>query len=123
MDKYIHLTNTVRIKNPCNKGFFYQGPIQGYSFNTQQSNFDQISKKLYSVNKFLTTIYVGKYPAKHHNNLLTCFLALSDDKSVAWYKYEGNTNGGGQNMIYINGKKIKTTHFLSLDESGVKDLF
>jgi hypothetical protein len=122
MDTYIYLSNSIRIKNPYLKGYFYQGPIEGYDFAHQYRNYHLISEKLLKCNKKLTTVYVGRYKAHKQNNYLTCFIAVSDDKKIAWYKYEGNRAGGCQNLIYVNGQKMKTTYFLSLNDEYIAQI-
>jgi len=39
-----------------------------------------------------------------------------------WEKYEGNTPGGGQNYVYVAGRKIKLTVFLEMEEGQQRAL-
>lgn len=121
-DKWIKLEHH-KLRNPCIRGITYYGPVKQYIFTTQKSNYKKICEKLNFLNKELDILYLSTYPSRNMNESnLTSFVAISHDKSVAWYKYEGNVHGGGQNYIFINDKKIKTTEFLQMSNDELFSL-
>ena len=126
---YIHVTRTVKIRNPADESteleeaVVYEGGIEKYIFNTvQENNLKKIQEIICGFFPKLTTISAVSFNGyRHYLRVetdkpirLTKFVAWNEDKSVVWYKYEGTTAGGGQNYIYLAGKKMKLTNFLKM---------
>ncbi len=40
------------------------------------------------------------------------FFVVESNSPVVWYKYEGNSDGSGQNYLYFGKNKIKLTQWL-----------
>jgi len=101
----------------------YSGKPDTYTFSkVQQNHYDTLSSILARNGMKFTHIDAMTYPARrsylapNRNDPKPFFLTSFIVKSPAleWIKYEGGTAGGGQNLVTINGKKMKLTEFLSL---------
>ena len=55
----------------------------------------------------------GQKKIYFNNQPLIKFLVKVQDRDIFWYKYEGTRPGGGNNMIIINGDKIKLSDWFS----------
>ena len=109
----IILSNNTKITNPLTRSdvMSYEGPIIGVDLCRQKRNFVLISNKLNDHGIFLDYIWFAKF--NRENKEVYHFVAKSNDNRIHWRKYEGNASGSGQNWIYIDGIKYKTTTFLS----------
>lgn len=123
-EKWIILPNGKKITNPLSKKYntCYNGPINNYMFNAQQSNYDKL-KELIDLTH-IVAIHFDRINTYNKNKCGTCteFVAYNHDKSIVWHKYESSAPGSGDNRIYINGIKYKTTKFLSLTLQEVNNI-
>ena len=55
------------------------------------------------------------------NTTVYHFVVKTNDNRIYWRKYEGNSSGSGQNFIYIDGKKYKTTDFLKWSDEKLNN--
>ena len=127
MDKYIIVKEGKKIRNPCafvNNEDAYCGPIDSYSFNgpglNQKSNYDKLQESLLELNMPLTYLWAGKDIV--NNRIRTNFVGKDEEDNIYWYKYEGPSQGSGQNYIYIFGEKIKLTSWLNMIKEERKNL-
>lgn len=109
---YIYLTDKIKITNPLLKSDIhsYEGPIENINFKNQKNNFRKLSNKLNRIGVFFNYIWYGEFSI--NNSVVYHFVAKTNDNRIYWRKYEGNSIGSGQNFIYIDGIKFKTTDFL-----------
>jgi hypothetical protein len=117
MNKYIIISDKVKVKNPCylceNN---YMGKIEDFNFKDKNRNINQennyllLQDTLNSFNLKLLFVWAGT----DNENNLTKFVVTTENNEIVWYKYEGKTPGGGQNYLYIYGKKIKLTKWLGM---------
>jgi len=100
-----------KIKNPYLKGILDQEIVSAdkFDFQHQTENYNKILQILDKYKIHPTDVVMGKYPSKciNSNGVLVTFIMLTDNSSIAWHKYEGNKNGGGQNLIIANNKIYK----------------
>jgi ABC-type nitrate/sulfonate/bicarbonate transport system substrate-binding protein len=122
-------SQTGKVKNS------YEGPVIGYTFNqVQQKNFDMLQLALSRNGLKFTFVSAATYPgspaydkraANSYDSDGTCLqtvdltrfvvvAASGSQPAMVWEKYEGLAAGGGQNHVYVGGRKIKTQAFLSL---------
>lgn len=119
---YINLTDNTKITNPLSKSdiYSYEGSINEIDFKNQTNNFKNLSKKLESFEVFFDYIWYAQFSI---NNLTKYhFVVKTNDNRIYWRKYEGNKNGSGQNFIYIDGKKYKTTDFLKWSDEKINNI-
>lgn len=100
----------------------YSGPPEGYTFSrVQQKNYDMLVDILARNGMKFTRIDAETYPGRRSYYdrigkstpiMLTSFIGRSP--ALEWYKYEGQTAGGGTNTVKVGGKKMKLTDFLRL---------
>lgn len=117
----IYLTDTIKITNPLSKSdiYSYEGNLEEINFKHQQKNFELISEKLANFEIYFDYIWYGQFL---RDNLSIChFVVRSNDNRIYWRKYEGNSKGSGQNFIYIDGVKYKTTSFLRLSNEELNN--
>jgi len=107
----------------------YQGDVGGYDFKWQIGNFLRLNEVLKANDTELGPLVAATYAADHNlysnpgtTRNLTRFVSCSKDGSLMWEKYEGNTPGGGQNYVYVAGRKIKLTVFLEMEEGQQRAL-
>ena len=98
----------------------YQGDVSGYQFGGQASNFLKLQAILKENGTELGPIAASTYPSGSGwygdfvGRKLTRFVSCSKDGSLMWEKYEGSIPGGGQNHVFMAGRKMKLTGFLAL---------
>lgn len=97
--------------------------VNSYDWKKQQANFSQLQAILQRHNAPLTKVSgntrIGDlttgnrldYP--NRQPVLQEFVAVSPGVLV-WQKYEGAYAGGGQNYVYVGGRKIRLKEFLRL---------
>lgn len=100
----------------------YEGDPAKFDFKKQTANYVELRDILARNNQKMDWIGVSKYEGmadyiRRFDNpkakvMLTRFVATSPN--LVWEKYEGGTAGGGRNTVYVGGKMMKTTDFLSL---------
>ena len=119
MSKYIDLGNKKKIVNPCYKpredDIIWEGKLSEFDFSgeglNQKSNYEKINSSLEEFGLVLSYMWVVKYTS---DQFLVKYLVKCENKNVFWYKYEARTPGGGNNMLILNGTKIKTTKWIRM---------
>lgn len=116
----------------------YVGSISKYTFSSQVMEDHYIKLKRILEDHSLkfamigSSTYVGEgsYDARWNNPVatakLTKFVAFVGDpwkSPFVWYKYEGQTAGGGHNHVYVGGEKIKLSDFYNLSANKQNLLF
>jgi len=122
MSKYIDLGNKKRVVNPCYEpredDIIWEGKVSEFDFNgeglNQKGNYAVIKSSLEKYGLVLSYMWVVKYTSG--GQLLVKYLVKCENKNVFWYKYEGKTPGGGNNMLILNGTKIKTTKWIKMSQ-------
>ena len=99
----------------------FEGSVNNYSWKHQLNNYTRIQEVLKRNGTGLLAVASATYPADRGK--LTCFVSISQDGKIVWYKYEGWAVGGGSNHIYINGLKMKLTDFLAGTKEQQDSLF
>ena len=127
MDKYIKVTDKTKIKNPLTLSEFsekYEGDISNFSFKSdglnQQVNFEKIQESLIQFNTKLDYIWSNKLTFPRQRVI---FVAKSTDNNFYWYKYEGPSQGSGQNFFFVKGNKIKLTTWISISDQARLNLW
>jgi hypothetical protein len=116
IEKYIYLTENVRIINPCydcDISSFY-GEVYNFDFGRHKTTYNKLNEILNNYNIHFSNIWEGKF-TNENNKTYTRFLVKSECGRVYWRKYCTKNPGSGQNFIYINGVKYKTMEFLKLE--------
>lgn len=113
--------NIVTIKNPFfgDPNIVYDDLLNDFRFKcrglNQNKNFNKLKLTLEPFNISINRIMVKMdKPIYFINRTRTQFIATSINNEVIWHKYEGPLLGGGQNYIYIYGKKFKLSHWFNL---------
>jgi hypothetical protein len=119
MDKHLIFGN-IKIENIETPT--YSGNIESFDFAFQKNNYDKIKQNLEKIGYRLDYVISKTYKALYCENYLTKFIAFNEAKNVVWYKYEGKRLGVGQNMIYINSKKIKVTDFIKMADNELDNI-
>jgi hypothetical protein len=112
-EKYINLTEKVKVINPCydsDVSSFY-GEVYNYNFERHKTTFDKLSEILSNFNISFSTIWAGKF-TNNNDKIYTRFLVKSECNRVFWRKYCTKNPGSGQNYLYINGNKLSTMNVL-----------
>ena len=123
-DKFIKLTDKVRILNPCyncDVSSFY-GEVNNFNFEKQTQNYERLKEILGRYNMHFNLIWEGKFH-NEENKVYSRFLVRSACGRIFWRKYYGMSVGSGQNFLYIGGKKVKTTKILKADEQTLNEYF
>jgi len=117
----IYLTNKIKIINPLSKSdiFSYEGHPEEINFKHQQKNFELITNKLSPFDIYFDYIWYGKFT--RGDTMVYHFVVRSNNNRIYWRKYEGNSSGSGQNFIYIDGVKYKTTSFLKMSNEELNN--
>jgi hypothetical protein len=124
IEKYIKLTNKVKIINPCydcDISSFY-GEVNNYDFENHTSTFNKLSEILNEFNIHFSTIWAGKY-TNENNRIYTRFLVKSECGRIYWRKYSTKKPGSGQNYFYIDGVKYSTAVILGYTKFTLRNLF
>lgn len=103
------------ISNPGHLNYMgksYNLPVEEFDFQKQTDKYNKIQEILKRSNTKLSEIGAYQYP---RSNLFT-FVAVSDNDKFVWQKYESGTSGAGQNFVFVAGRKMKTTTFITLPE-------
>lgn len=115
--------NSKKIKYPFlneDNSIKYNGLINNFKFRcqglNQTNNYNKLKSSLLPFNIQLSYVAIKiDKPIYSINRIRTQFIAKSNNNEVIWYKYEGPLLGGGQNYLYIYGKKIKLSDWLKKD--------
>ena len=92
----------------------YQGPVSGYNFRKQTANKDKLVEELAPHGVHFTEVSGLLYDGDRGYNQR--FLVLTNHPKVMWYKYVGFIAQSGQNHLFIHGRRIKVSLFLSLTD-------
>ena len=115
------ITNPAHMFRGAQNCTIFEGSVNSYSWKHQLDNYTRIQEDLKRNGTELLVVASANYPAERGR--LTCFVSMSEDGKVVWYKYEGYVPGGGQNHIYIKGRKMKLTTFLDMKVEDQDALF
>lgn len=103
------IPNPARLNNYLGMRNF-EGDVVGYNFEKQADNFRQLQEVLNPNGIHFTTIASTHYTGDCHTNHR--FVVLTDNPAVIWVKYVGYAAQGGQNHLYIHGRRIKVSVLL-----------
>ena len=67
-------------------------------------------------------IWYAKFQTKQDGPIRVHFLAKTENDEIYWRKYESESQGSGQNYLYINGKKYKLTAWFSSSKEKQKEI-
>ena len=108
-----------------NNAIVFEGNVADYNFKKQLNNFNALNAVLIANGTELTTITAAEFDG-HHYSANNCrqvrFVCLAQNGSLTWYKYAGHNNAGNQNDVYVGGKKMHLSVFLSLEDSKQRAL-
>lgn len=119
------------------RGKDYSGHFKGnpdsfqFASNVQKINYENLKAILarYGLrfNYFAASTYAGQgsYWNRSGNPKLQSFVGTTDieNPKFVWWKYEGATAGGGRNWVYVGGKAMKLSDFLSMPPLKQDKLF
>lgn len=116
------IPNPARLKNGVNATYWEGTDLDAYPFKPVMSKHYAALKQILLRNG-LVFEYLGVcsydgityYTSRCATVNLVRFVAVAP--GFLWEKYEGNTPGGGQNHVYVAGKRIKLSKFLAF---GIK---
>lgn len=122
-DKYIRISENVKIINPYNNNDVsqYFGDVNDYDFEKQKNNYEQLSKIFNNHQIIFSTIWAGKFK-NCYERICSRFVVMSVCGRVFWRKYCGMSEGSGQNFIYIDGNKYKTTKILKMNQDELNNI-
>ena len=124
MNKFIHITPNVKVKSPFTLSNIekYEGDICNINFHHQEKNYKLLSDSLAKFNLNLNYIWYAKFQTDSKHPIRVHFLARTENSEVFWRKYEAETQGSGQNFLYVNGYKFKLTDWFSFSEEKQKEI-
>lgn len=128
----------ITVPNPyLMKGKGYSNQFAGnpdqhqFASKIQRNNYQRLKDILkrngLKFNQFYASTYRGgaDYIRRYGNpnagaNLETIVAVAGKPEAptFVWHKYEGSVAGGGQNTVYVAGRAMKLTHFLSLNPAA-----
>jgi len=113
--RYLYITSKYKVLNPAHDApiYSYTGNIDGYDFKNQKKNLDLIQEKLGKYGMKMDKVYVGKFVGD--KKIKTSFISRTEDGRVWWRKYEGKTEGSGENLIFVDGISTKLSNWLKKD--------
>ena len=95
------------IDNPAHaETAYYEGDPDQFNFGAQARNYQALKTALARSGKQFNYIAVASSPLGRDT-----FVAVAPN--IVWYKYESSSPAAGQNILYVNGVKTKTTDFIS----------
>ncbi len=92
----------------------FEGHCDDYNFERQAINFSNLQKVLVANGTKFGPIASAHYKGDLHTNHR--FVAAAEDGSLFWYKYVAYVAQGGQNHVYVAGRRIKVSVFLNLPD-------
>lgn len=123
---YLSITNPQLQPNAY---FNYDSTITDFDFKnivpTQYSNYLMVENQLNSVEIYFDSINIVKWNStKGYGSKSRCkFIVKTSNPKLLWYKYESESPGSGNNLIYYKNEKIKLTHFVELEQNKLLQLF
>jgi hypothetical protein len=103
-------TNGKKIKLPkgnnLSEGHITEKPFLG---KIQEKNFIKLKELLEPHNIEFDYFYYSNFYFEETDCCASNFIIKSSCNQVFWRKYEGKTQGGGQNLVYFNGKQYNLT--------------
>ena len=122
----------LKIENPqLRQGttFNYVGNI-GTEFDfaniipSQYKNFCKLRSLLNSANIEFEEINIVKWNSQcNYSSPSRCkFIVKTTHPNLLWYKYDTESPGGGNNLIYYKKRKIKTTVFTDYNLDDINEL-
>lgn len=130
MEQYIS-NGFLKITNPQlqqNLTYNYVGDINDFDFAsmvpTQYKNYQSIERLLNSFQIYFTEINIVKWTSQvRYRSQSRCkFIIKTSNPNLLWYKYDAESPGGGNNLIYYKKQKIKTTCFIDRNENNLNEL-
>lgn len=130
MEQYIS-NNFLKITNPQlqqNLTYNYVGDINDFDFAsiipTQYKNYQSIEQLLNSFQVYFTEINIIKWNSQvGYGSRSRCkFIIKTSNPNLLWYKYDSESPGSGNNLIYYKKQKIKTTIFIDMDDEQIDNL-
>jgi len=117
-DRFPTGIRTTTIANPffVDQAFKrYLGDPEYYDWPSKimRGHYDTVKRALDRNGITIKYISAATWKSAYSDANLTSFVVATDGDFL-WEKYEGNTPGGGQNRIYLQGKMIKLTSFVSM---------
>lgn len=107
----------------------YVGDINNFNpetvIPTQLNNYKRIEELLNRQGIYFTEINIIKWNSKKNLYLSTnrCkFIVRTTNPNLLWYKYDTESAGGGNNLIYYKKEKIKTTIFRNYTDQELNEL-
>ena len=98
----------------------YNGLIDNFQFKckglNQKKNFLKLKESLQPFNISINKVQIMMdKPIYSISRVRTQFIASSQNNEIIWHKYEGPLIGGGQNYLFIYGKRIRLSDWLKKD--------
>ncbi len=90
----------------------FEGRCDDYNFERQAVNFSNLQKVLVANGTKFGPIAAAHYKGDLHTNHR--FVAAAENGNLFWYKYVAYVAQGGQNHVYVAGRRIKVSVFLGL---------
>ena len=90
----------------------FRGPSVTYNFEKQTENYLKLRRVLMTYGKDFNQVSSAHYRGDLHTNHR--FVVTTVDGSLLWNKYVGFVAQGGQNHVYVAGRRIKVSNFLGL---------
>jgi hypothetical protein len=89
----------------------FEGLCSDYNFRLQAENYIKLRNILRRNGTDFLYVAAARYMGDKRNHR---FVACSADGSLLWNKYVGFIAQGGQNHVYVAGRRVKTSIFLGL---------
>ena len=109
VQKYIHLTDKVKVINPCFNCDVnhYDGDLTNFDFPNHNLTFQRLNEILQEYNVTFSYIWYGEF-TNANNRIYNRFLLKSECGRVFWRKYSTMSPGSNQNLLYVDGNKFQT---------------
>jgi hypothetical protein len=85
---------------------YYEGDPDQFNFGAQTRNYQALKAALARSGKQFNYLAVAGSPLGRDTFIATA-------PGILWYKYESSNPASGQNILYVNGVKTKTTEFIA----------
>jgi hypothetical protein len=106
----------------------FEGQVEDYDFRFQRRNFSKLQAVLLangtSMGPIAAAEFTGYYGYEYAQKPMrqVCFVACARDGSLMWWKYAANSSAGNQNEVFVGGKKMHLSTFLSLPDNKQRAL-